>query len=105
MNHSNSSDSRRGFLKKCVASSGLALMAREAAAQEFAPGQPMRYPDSRIVALEKRFAKYKLGNTTIQRIYHDPTMLWAEGCAWNAVGKYLLWSDIPNDRQMRWIED
>jgi gluconolactonase len=32
-------------------------------------------------------------------------MLWAEGCAWNGVGKYLLWSDIPNNRQFRWIED
>src|SRR4030095_6677291 len=37
--------------------------------------------------------------------HHDPSMLWAEGCAWNAVGRYLLWSDIPNDRQLRWIED
>ena len=54
---------------------------------------------------EERFAKYKIGNTYIQRLHHDPNMLWAEGCAWNAVGRYLLWSDIPNDRQMRWIED
>jgi gluconolactonase len=32
-------------------------------------------------------------------------MLWAEGPAWNGVGKYLVWSDIPNDVQLRWIED
>jgi gluconolactonase len=32
-------------------------------------------------------------------------MLWAEGPAWNGVGKYLMWSDIPNDVQMRWIDD
>ena len=32
-------------------------------------------------------------------------MLWAEGPAWSSVGKYLLWSDIPNDRQMRWLQD
>ena len=32
-------------------------------------------------------------------------MLWAEGPAWNGVGKYLIWSDIPNDRQLRWIQD
>ncbi|NDA68810.1 MAG: SMP-30/gluconolactonase/LRE family protein, partial [Verrucomicrobia bacterium] len=31
--------------------------------------------------------------------------LWAEGCAWNAVGRYLLWSDIPNNVQMRWLEE
>jgi gluconolactonase len=32
-------------------------------------------------------------------------MLWAEGPAWNGVGKYLLWSDIPNNVQMRWLEE
>ena len=31
--------------------------------------------------------------------------LWAEGPAWNSQGRYLLWSDIPNNRQMRWLED
>jgi len=31
--------------------------------------------------------------------------LWSEGPAWNAQGRYLLWSDIPNNRQMRWLED
>jgi gluconolactonase len=66
---------------------------------------PTRYPDSDIVVLDPRFAKYKLGNTHIQRLYHNPGMLWAEGTAWNAVGRYLVWSDIPNDRQFRWIED
>ncbi len=100
--------SRRDFLSHTVAAaSGLALLGEiHTSAQEEGPSfQPRRYPDSRIVVLDKRFAKYKLGNTVIQRLYHDPGMLWAEGCAWNAVGKYLLWSDIPNDRQLRWIED
>ena len=31
--------------------------------------------------------------------------MWCEGPAWNGQGRYLIWSDIPNDRQMRWIED
>ena len=31
--------------------------------------------------------------------------LWAEGPAWNGVGRYLLWSDIPNDVQLRWLEE
>src|SRR5206468_1664560 len=31
--------------------------------------------------------------------------LWAEGCAWNGVGRYVLWSDIPNNRQMRLLEE
>lgn len=29
---------------------------------------------------------------------------WAEGPAWFGAGRYLLWSDIPNDRMMRWDE-
>ena len=32
-------------------------------------------------------------------------MLWAEGPAWNAVGRYLVWSDIPNDVQLRWLDE
>jgi gluconolactonase len=31
--------------------------------------------------------------------------LWSEGPAWSAEGRYLVWSDIPNNRQLRWIED
>jgi hypothetical protein len=36
----------------------------------------MRYPDPDIVALDKRFEKYKLGNTSIQPLHTG--MLWAE---------------------------
>ncbi len=64
---------------------------------------PTRYPDPDIVSLDKRFDKYKLGNTPIQR--HHVGTLWAEGPAWNAVGRYLLYSDIPNNRQLRWLEE
>lgn len=65
--------------------------------------QPVRYPDRDIVILDPRFAKYKLGNTPIQRLYTG--MLWAEGPAWNGVGKYLVWSDIPNNLQHRWLAE
>jgi gluconolactonase len=64
---------------------------------------PVRYPDADIVVLDKRFAKYKLGGTSIHRLYTG--MLWAEGTAWNGVGKYLVFSDIPNNVQMRWLEE
>lgn len=99
--------SRRGFIGSGLAAAGsLALLkGAHARAQDFSPGQSVRYPDARVVVLDKRFAKYKIGNTPIQRIYHDSTMLWAEGIVWSGVGKYVLWSDIPNDRQLRWIED
>ena len=63
----------------------------------------MRYPDPDLVALDGRFRRYILFNTPIQR-HHVGTM-WAEGPAWNGVGRYVVWSDIPNNRQLRWIED
>jgi gluconolactonase len=31
--------------------------------------------------------------------------MWSEGPAWCSQGKYLVWSDIPNNRQLRWLED
>jgi gluconolactonase len=75
-------------------------------ADEYAPdAAPVRYPDHRLVELDKRFAKLKLGNTPIQRLYHSENMMWAEGPAWNGSGRYLVWSDIPNNLQHRWLEE
>ncbi len=66
-------------------------------------GDPLPYPDPDIVALDPRFNRYVVRNTPIRRL-HTGT-LWAEGPAWNGVGRYLLWSDIPNDVQLRWLEE
>jgi gluconolactonase len=65
--------------------------------------EPVRYPDPDVVALDQRFRRYIVGNTTIKRLYTGSQ--WAEGPAWNGVGRYLVWSDIPNNRQLRWIEE
>jgi gluconolactonase len=77
-------------------------VAPPAAARDWG-GEPVRYPDPDVLALDKRFEKYKVGNAAIQRLYTGT--LWAEGCAWNGGGRYLLWSDIPNNRQLRWLEE
>lgn len=95
---------RRSFLAAAAGAMGLA--AAHAEGRDFGPGaEPVRYPDPDIVTLDPRFKKYAIGNTPIQRIYHSPNMLWAEGPAWNGVGRYLLWSDIPNNIQHRWLEE
>ena len=73
----------------------VAIMAR--AQRQFA------IPDRDIIVLDPRFAKYKLGNTAIQRLHTG--MLWAEGPAWNGLGRYLVWSDIPNNVQHRWLAE
>src|SRR5262245_53171575 len=65
--------------------------------------EPAGYPDPDIVALDNRFRRYIIFNTPMRRL-HTGT-LWAEGPAWNGVGRYLVWSDIPNNVQMRWIEE
>ncbi len=95
---------RRGFL--AAAALGAAAFTSRAWGRDYGENAPpVRYPDPDLVELDPRFAKYKLGNTPIQRLYHSNQMLWAEGPAWNGVGKYLLWSDIPNNVQLRWLND
>ncbi len=60
-----------------------------------------RYPDPRIEKLDKRFPKQ--GNAGIDRIATG--FRWAEGPVYFRDGGYLLWSDIPNNRMMRWLEE
>jgi gluconolactonase len=96
---------RRSFL--AAATAGAALLPKALGAQsgprDWSGKNPSRYPDPDIIVLDKRFAKYKIGNTPIQRMFTG--CLWAEGPAWSGEGKYLVWSDIPNNRQLRWMEE
>ena len=108
---------RRTFLGTALGGATLldAALATRAAAQtpqqvspvptvrDWSGQQPVHYPDPDIVALDNRFRRYIVGNTTIKRLYTGTS--WSEGPAWNGVGRYLVWSDIPNNVQMRWLED
>ena len=73
------------------------------APRDWSGNTPVQYPDPDVVALDKRFNAYLIGNTPIRR--HFTGSLWAEGPAWNGVGRYLVWSDIPNNRQLRFLEE
>ena len=73
------------------------------AQRDWSRQDPVQYPDPDIIALDNRFRRYIVNNTVIRRLHFGT--LWAEGPAWNGVGRYLVWSDIPNNVQMRWIED
>ncbi|MBT5712631.1 SMP-30/gluconolactonase/LRE family protein, partial [Candidatus Poribacteria bacterium] len=66
-------------------------------------GDPVRYPDPAVEVLDPRFKKYHVGNAAVERL-HTGTR-WSEGPVWFGDGRYLLWSDIPNDRIMRWVEE
>jgi gluconolactonase len=63
---------------------------------------PIRYPDPGIVVLDPRFQKMVLGNAVIRRIATG--FDFTEGPVWFGDGRYLLFSDIPNDRILRWDE-
>jgi gluconolactonase len=89
---------RRSFLSLAAALPVAAQTQRDWSNQ-----QTVRYPDPDIIALDKSFAKYQLFNSVIYR--HYVGMKWAEGPAWCAQGQYLLWSDIPSNRQFRMLEE
>jgi gluconolactonase len=73
--------------------------------REFGPNAPpnVYFWDPDVVAVDPSFNGMVQANTPLMRLYTGT--LWAEGPAWSAQGRYLVWSDIPNNRQMRWIED
>src|ERR1700731_543786 len=95
---------RRRFLQGALTVSAAATLPSAGMADELplGPLPGTRYPDPRIETVDKRF-KYKQGNAYIERIATG--FRWAEGPAYNRGGGYLIWSDIPNNRMMRWLED
>jgi len=67
-------------------------------------GAPTTYfTDPDILSVDPSFNSLRQPNSAIQRLWTGA--LWSEGPAWNAQGRYLVWSDIPNNRQLRWLED
>ena len=63
----------------------------------------MRYPDPAVEIIDRRFARYRLGSAAIERIWTGGR--WNEGPVWFGDLRSLIWSDIPNDRMLRWSED
>ena len=75
-----------------------------AAPQGLAGWEPsQRYPDPAIHLLDPSFARYRIAAASIERLAVG--MRWAEGPVWFGDGRYLLWSDLPNNRIMRWEEE
>ena len=74
-------------------------------ASSYAAGwrQATHYPDPAIHALDPRFEKYWLKLSAVERL--TTGLRWAEGPVWFGDGRYLLCSDIPNQRIIRWDEE
>ena len=61
------------------------------------------YPDPAIKVLHPSFAKYHQRLAAVERLATG--FRWCEGPVWFGDGRYLLWSDIPNERIMKWEEE
>src|SRR5438105_2874337 len=114
--------SRRGFIGGMGVIAGAAtLTPRAALAQAPPPGPatpsstvttpprdfgrgapPTTYVDPDVITVDPAFNGLRQGNTPILRLWTGA--LWSEGPAWSSQGRYLVWSDIPNNRQLRWTE-
>jgi gluconolactonase len=64
---------------------------------------PSRYPDRSIRVLHESFEKYRILPAAVERIASGSR--WAEGPVWVGDSRALLWSDIPNNRILRWSEE
>jgi len=66
-------------------------------------GGVVRYPDPAVEVLDDRFSKYRIGNAVVERLFTG--CRWAEGPVWFGDARCLIWSDIPNNRMLRWNEE
>ena len=62
-----------------------------------------RYPDPSVQALDKTFEKYRQPLAAVEMLFTG--CRWAEGPVWFGDARCLLWSDIPNNRILRWDDE
>jgi gluconolactonase len=63
----------------------------------------VRYPDPAVEVLDERFTMYRLAAAAVERLATG--FRWVEGPVWFGDGRFLLFSDIPNNRIMKWEEE
>ena len=88
---------RRGLA--ALALGGAALAARPAAARW---DTVARYPDPAFENLDPSFGRLRLDAAAVEQLWTGAR--WSEGPVWLADQRCLIWSDIPNDRTLRWHE-
>ncbi|WP_418131139.1 SMP-30/gluconolactonase/LRE family protein [Variovorax sp. 375MFSha3.1] len=92
---------RRRFLKT-AAGAGAAAFGTLAGAQAFDFKPSQRYPDPAVLILDPSFTRYRLYSSTLEQL--GSGMRWAEGPVYFPEHGYLLLSDIPNNRLMKYDE-
>lgn len=93
---------RRQFLSASAALAAVGTSPQLFALQSAQGSAPERYPIDAWKVEDSRFSDYMIFNSPLER--HWSGGLWTEGPAWNAVGRYVVFSDIPRAKQMRWDE-
>lgn len=94
---------RRTFVSLAAGTTMALALRRGAFATEPETKSPVAYPDPAVEVVDPRFAKYQIISAAVERLYTGAR--WAEGPVWVGDGGYLLFSDIPNNRMLRWIEE
>ncbi len=94
--------SRRNMLSCLGATAAAALGGGKALAQAFPFKPNQRYPDPAVEILDPSFARYRIYSSTIEQV--GSGMRWAEGPVYFPEGRYVLVSDIPNNRIMKYDE-
>jgi len=93
---------RRQFL-----AAGSAVLAAVAAPKVMAQSAPFnvsqRYPDPLVRVIDPSFGRYRIGLAKVERIASG--CRWNEGPVWFGDSRTLIWSDIPNNRMMKWDEE
>jgi gluconolactonase len=93
---------RRTFVSMAAGTALTLALQPSAFAGETEPN-PVTYPDPAVEVVDPRFAKYQIASAAVERLFTGAR--WAEGPVWVGDGEYLLFSDIPNNRMLRWMEE
>src|SRR5437764_7322607 len=86
--------------RRNMLATGASAFAAAAAAPAFAAWEEStRYPDPRIQILDPSFARYRVAQSSVERLYTGPPC--GEGPVWLGDWRCLPWSDIPNNLTLR----
>jgi gluconolactonase len=95
--------SRRTFLKTAAAAATLAAVPGKALADRWSGPTAVRLPDPLVQVLDDRFLKYRISLAMVERLWTG--CRWAEGPVWFGDWRAVIWSDIPNDRMLKYDEE
>ena len=87
--------------RSLIAAAGTAAVS--VAAPAFAAWEESsRYPDPRVQILDPSFGRYRIAQASVERLHTGAR--WNEGPVWMGDWRCVLWTDIPNNRILRWDE-